>query len=60
MKTSYWGCPYSDYEEWHDGDRRYWCKHPCAKVKACELDNKYGDDEAECPLLDIQEPPRTR
>ena len=39
-----------DYEEGHDS-RLYMCKHPNNEEHSCELDNKWGDTEAECEYL---------
>ena len=53
MKISYWDCPYSNYDEYWDGEnetRIYGCKHPNGN-HVCNLENKHSmlDD---CHLLD--------
>lgn len=53
MNINYWDCEYGDYDEQWDGEteiRLYGCTHPKGNG-ACLLDNKYGGDKADCPLL---------
>lgn len=57
MIINYWDCPFRNYEEFWDGEtetRCYGCKHPLGNY-ACDLDNKYCDDTAECKLLDMKQ-----
>ena len=56
MKINYWDCKYSDYEEYWDNKNEteapiYGCTHPRGGNR-CPLDNKYGEDKADCLLLD--------
>ena len=56
MKINYWDCPHHDYDVfWEEGMddelRCYGCTHPKG-TRVCLLENKYGDDTDNCPLLD--------
>jgi len=60
MQINYWNCEFNDYEEYwneEEGDefRVYGCTHPCNKSKYCDLDNKWGDDEADCSFLNSKD-----
>jgi hypothetical protein len=54
MKINFWNCKYHDAEEVQldedDFGWIYYCTHPDGKY--CNLNNKWGDDEDNCELLD--------
>lgn len=53
MKINYWDCKFENYQEFWDGEdetRTYGCKHPDKKDRLCDCNNKWGGDEAECPM----------
>lgn len=55
MEINYWDCEYNDYDEVYTGEdeiRMYRCTHPANKCGECELDNKYGGEEADCKYLE--------
>ena len=58
MIINYWDCDYSDAEEKNCGAFEepdtmwiYYCKHPKGNG-FCYLENKYGNEEDNCKLLD--------
>ncbi len=54
MKINFWDCPHSDYDEiWNGEDeaRLYMCNHPNGDG-SCDLENKWCNKKAECPLVD--------
>lgn len=55
MKINYWKCNYQDYNEFWDDEtktetRNYNCTHPVGNG-ICNIDNKYGGETANCPLI---------
>ena len=58
MIISYWGCKFSDYEDyWGEGMedeyRSYGCSNKKNCLGQCEVDNKWGRDRAECPMAEL-------
>jgi hypothetical protein len=54
MQINYWDCKYNDYNVFHNNEiAEYGCTHPI-HPGICPYDNKYGDNTADCIILDFK------
>ena len=58
MNINYWDCKFNDYEDyWEEGMEEEYKNYGCSNkencTRQCVIDNKLGDDKAECPIAEL-------